>query len=268
MQETLFPDETILSEIPKKEAFQFYIGLHHESDAWPFQRCMISVNTLRRRKSDFRVNDWILDSGAFSQISKHGRFIMTPQEYAQTINRWKACGNLRCAVAQDWMCESFILAKTGKSVEEHQALTLESYNTLMFLTSVPILPVLQGFTPHDYVQHVRHYGNLLKPAQWTGVGSVCKRNGSPEQIEDVLLAIKSERGDLRLHGFGLKIQALESPTIRALLGSSDSMAWSFALRYEDGNGHDPREALRYCAQVEAIIREPCFVQSQLFAWWS
>lgn len=228
---------------------------------------MINVNTLRRRRSDFRVNDWILDSGAFSQISKHGRFIMTPEEYARAINRWKACGNLKCAVAQDWMCESFILIKTGKSVEEHQQLTLESYNTLMFLASVPILPVLQGFTPRDYVQHVRRYGNLLKPGQLVGVGSVCKRNGNPKQIEDVLLAIKSERADLRLHGFGLKIQSLKSATIRALLASADSLAWSSAKRYEKGNRNDPRDALRYVARVEEIIRHPCFVQPQLFAWW-
>jgi hypothetical protein len=246
----------------------FFIGLHHECDAWPFQRAMISINTLRRRKSDFRVNDWILDSGAFSQISKHGRFVMAPAEYALRIDRWRACGNLVCAVAQDWMCEPFILAKTGKSVAEHQALTIQSYVDLSSLSSVQILPVLQGFTPLDYVRHLRGYGTLLEPSQWVGVGSVCKRNGSPEQLEDVLLAIKSERADLRLHGFGLKIQALESPTVRGLLHSSDSMAWSFADRYEGGNGHDPREALRYVAKVQAIIQEPCFIQPQLFAWWN
>lgn len=31
----------------------------------------VSVNRLRNRKSDFRVRDWIMDSGAFTTIAKH-----------------------------------------------------------------------------------------------------------------------------------------------------------------------------------------------------
>jgi hypothetical protein len=38
---------------------------------------LISVNTLVRRKSDFRVNEWIMDSGAFSQITRSGQFTMS-----------------------------------------------------------------------------------------------------------------------------------------------------------------------------------------------
>jgi hypothetical protein len=109
--------------------------------------------------------------------------------------------------------------------------------------------------------------NRLKHGQWVGVGSVCKRNSNPEQIEDVLLAIKTQRSDLRLHGFGLKIQALQSGTVRALLHSSDSMAWSYAARKEDGSEHDPRRALAYAAMVEGIIRRPMFIQQQLYSWW-
>jgi len=75
---------------------------------------MISVERLKNRKSHFRVNDWILDSGAFSQISRDGCFSMSPTDYLRQIERWKACGSLVAAVAQDWMCEAFILEKTGK----------------------------------------------------------------------------------------------------------------------------------------------------------
>lgn len=96
----------------------------------------------------------------------------------------------------------------------------------MKLTDVYILPVLQGFSPESYAEHVRGYGTLLKQGHWVWVGSVCKRNGHPRQIEDVLLAIKSERPDLRLHGFGIKLTALSSVTVRSLLHSADSMAWS------------------------------------------
>jgi hypothetical protein len=42
------------------------------------------------------------------------------------------------------------------------------------------------------------------------------------------MAIKNERPDLRLHGFGLKTTALADPLVRSMLWSADSMAWSFA----------------------------------------
>ena len=95
-----------------------------------------------------------------------------------------------------------------------------------------------------------------------------KHNGNPNRIEDILLAIKTERPDLRLHGFGVKLTALKQPTVRALLHSSDSMAWSYAGRKEDGSEHHPPRALAYAARIEALIGRPSFIQSQLFHWWS
>ena len=50
----------------------FCPGLHHPHIAHHFPRVLISINTLRRRKSGFEVNDWILDSGAFTEIATHG----------------------------------------------------------------------------------------------------------------------------------------------------------------------------------------------------
>ena len=67
---------------------------------------------------------------------------------------------------------------------------------------------------------------------WVGVGSVCKRNAKPGEVFMVLDAIAMARPDLRLHGFGLKATALSEPGVRGLLHSADSMAWSFAARYE------------------------------------
>jgi hypothetical protein len=246
---------------------EFYIGLHHPSDAWPFKRCMISVNALKHRKSEFRANEWIMDSGAFTQLYNRGKFTLSAEEYAEHINRFSDIGTLKAAVTQDWMCEAIILQRTGNSIEDHQALTIASYIELRQLTDVLIMAVLQGFEPAEYASHVRQYGSLLTQGQWVGVGSVCKRNGNPDAIEDVLLAIKEQRPDLRLHGFGLKIQAIERPTIRAMLHSSDSMAWSTAGRRQLSDANDPRLALAYAAKVQQLIAQPCLVQDQLFQWW-
>ena len=47
---------------------KFFLGVHHPSDAAKVPRAFVSVHALERRKSGFPVNEWILDSGAFSTI--------------------------------------------------------------------------------------------------------------------------------------------------------------------------------------------------------
>jgi hypothetical protein len=243
---------------------KFYVGLHHPSEAWPFERSMISVLALRGRKRNFRVNDWILDSGAFSQINAKGKFIMSPGQYASQIQRWARCGNLVGAVCQDWMCEPFILERTRKTIREHQELTTESYAQLSLrCPEIYILPVLQGYSARDYTEHINWYGKLLLPGAWVGIGSVCKRNARPGVIEDILVAIKSVRPDLRLHGFGVKLSALKNGTVRSLLESSDSMAWSVANR-RAGHQNDPRRALAYQKRVERMLAQPAYVQMRLW----
>jgi hypothetical protein len=110
--------------------------------------------------------------------------------------------------------------------------------------------VLQGYQPNDYVQHIRQYGDRLTPGMWVGVGSVCKRNGDPAAIEDVLLAIKAERPDLKLHLFGLKTTALKSKAIRDMTHTADSMAWSYAARMEGRDANSWREAVAFGEKIE------------------
>jgi hypothetical protein len=246
---------------------KFFIGLHHPSTAWPFLNCMLSINSIRGRLRAMRVNNWILDSGAFTEISTHGRWRTEPEYYAEEINQWALVGNLKAAVSQDMMCEPFILKKTGLSVEAHQEITIKRYLRIRECTDAYVMPVLQGYDPGDYARHIVAYGEILPPEAWVGVGSVCKRNTSPSQIEDVLFAIKSLRPGLRLHGFGLKLTALKNGTIRDLLETCDSMAWSYHERKNGRGAHDPRGDLRYAAQVQVLIDQPVFVQPCLFQWW-
>lgn len=240
---------------------EFYIGLHQPSDARHFTRCMISVNRLRDRVSDFAVGTWMMDSGAFTEISRYGHYRHEPSEYAAQIRRWSRCGQLVVAVAQDVMCEPFIAAKTGLSVLAHQAITVKRYDRLICedVGGATILPVIQGYEPAEYVRHVHLYGPRLTPGMWVGVGSVCKRNGDPAAIEAVLLAIKQARPDLRLHGFGIKQTAMQSGIVRQLLHSADSLAWSFAARKARHHGdltrnaNDWHEADAYWSTLDAQV---------------
>jgi hypothetical protein len=232
---------------------RFFTGLHQPSDARHFDAAFVSVNRLRNRKGPFAVGDWIMDSGAFTEISTHGHYRHGVEEYAAQIRRWSRNGNLLAAVAQDWMCEPFIVERTGLSVEEHQRRTVERYDALMTedTAGVYILPVLQGFAPSDYVRHLSMYGDRLAHGAWVVVGSVCKRNGDPQQVAGVLLEIRRARPDLRLHGFGVKTTSLAHPLVRSLLETADSMAWSFHARINKRNGNDWREAKRWTENIAA-----------------
>lgn len=235
---------------------RFFVGLHHPNVAGNFESAFISVNRIRDRKSPFPAQEWIMDSGAFSTIMKHGGYPYPVSEYADQIRRWKNNGKLLAAVSQDYMCEAHMLAKTGLTVADHQRLTIERYDALLAEdTGVYIMPVLQGYSPKEYVEHIRQYGDRLKPGMWVGVGSVCKRNANIMSVWRVLDSIKDARPDLRLHGFGLKKTSLEEPIIRGMLHSADSMAWSFAARRDGRNANDWREAVAYVEDLGRRIAE-------------
>lgn len=238
---------------------RFFVGLHQPADARHFDLCCISVNRVRGRKRPVDCEEVIIDSGAFTELHLYGAYRHGVEDYAAELHRLHTSGvvKIAVAVAQDYMCEPFMVAKTGLSIEEHQRLTVERYDALKseldrFFCGecpFPIMPVLQGYAPSHYVCHVEMYGDRLEPGMWVGVGSVCKRNGAPEQIVEVLSAIHRVRPDLLLHGFGVKQTALLHPGVRALLFSADSMAWSFAARKQGRDGNAWQEAKAFAERV-------------------
>lgn len=225
-------------------AFLFFAGLHQPSDAKHFYRCCVSIHRLVTRRKALLCGSVFVDSGAFTVLEKHGCYPEAPEVYARQLHRLWTEGVVDIAVAstQDYMCEPFMLAKTGLSVAEHQRLTIERYDAILAeLTRLfdgpppfPLMPVLQGFEIADYLSHIEQWGDRLEPGMWVGVGSVCKRQGDVAVIENLLLHLWYERPDLRLHGFGVKLTALRSHLVRSLLYSADSLAWSFSAAAKAG----------------------------------
>jgi hypothetical protein len=246
-------------------AVRFFVGLHQPSDAHRFDDACISINRLRGRKKPIEGVKVLVDSGAFTELNLYGRYRHSVDEYAAELHRLHTAGvvNIEAAVAQDYMCEAFMLEKTGMTVEQHQQLTIERYDALvaalerLFGGTVPfpVVPVLQGYAPADYVRHVVDYGDRLKPGMWVGVGSVCKRNGTPEAIAAVLRAIKEVRPDLQLHGFGVKKTSLLNYVVRKLLATADSMAWSFAARKQGRDPNDWREAKAFVRVIMDTVHQ-------------
>ena len=243
----------------------FFTGVFVLKHAEKVDYAFISINRLigvNRRKSDFSCKTWIMDSGAFSQVCNSGDHVLSPLEYACQIKRWSRCGILLRAVSQDYMCEDFILEKSGKSVLEHQEMTIERYDQLLagmdlIDCDVGIMPVIQGYSPESFQECVCMYGSRLKQNQWVGVGSIASRAKEPELVLDVLDAIREVRPDLRLHGFGVKVRCLQDERIRNHLFSADSMAWSFAARYR-GRVSDVNEALRFQERINVMPVQSAF----------
>lgn len=225
----------------------FHVGVHQPADARHFDRSFVSINRIRDRKSAFPCNSWIMDSGAFTEVSKYGGYRTEPEDYAREIERWGSNGVFLAAVTQDYMCEPFILAKTGMTVREHQRLTIARYMRIRNATSRYVMPVLQGYTLSEYLDHLDMYRQkgLIIQGQRVGVGSICKRNSNLREIENVLLGIKGSAPSLKLHGFGVKTTALKSEWVWNSLFSADSMAWSFAARRGGRNANDPQEGVRF-----------------------
>lgn len=237
----------------------FYVGTDDLMRCGQLEYFMISATRLGRDKNpQFNHDDktWMLDSGAFSQIANHGEFTMSVEQYAKLIKRYENHGNLTCAVAQDYMCEPVILEKTGKSVRQHQKLSTRRYFHLLkelrkIGSKAKLMPVLQGWEPEDYLEHLDMYNKVWahrrrkagyayyfnsnwsvpEIPEYIGLGTMCKRNGNPGEIEGILDLVLPKLIDYKVHLFGVKKTACKVANIRDRIHSADSMAYDFHLRY-------------------------------------
>jgi hypothetical protein len=211
----------------------FYLGTHHPD--WLNKArvpLFVSRNRLLKRRSFPRASTrWALDSGAFTELSIRGRWTVPPTQYAREARLFlQEIGRLDFAAPQDWMCEPWILEKTGLSLAEHQLRTLRNFLELRDLApEVPWIPVLQGWAVYDYWRHAEMYaasGVDLARQPLVGVGSICRRQAT-KTASGILASLATAYG-LRLHAFGLKTLGLRRSS--AYLTSADSMAWSMAAR--------------------------------------
>lgn len=214
----------------------FYLGTHEPS--WLRRSpvpLFLSHLRLARQKRPYRpaVCRWALDSGGFSEIAKHGRWTIEPEEYVAAIRRYAGeIGMPDFAAPQDWMCEPPMLERTGLTVEDHQELTVANYVELRRLApDLPVIPVIQGWTLGQYgrcIDLYRQVGIDLATVGTVGVGSVCRRQSSVSMA--VLFDQLAARGLHQLHGFGVKTDGLA--LFGARLSTADSLAWSYAARRE------------------------------------
>jgi hypothetical protein len=184
----------------------------------------------KRRTLPVARGVWALDSGGFTQLDRPPhRWTLSPDDYAAFVARCaEEIGGLAWAAPQDWLCEPWIVDKTGLSVREHQERTVQNYLDLR--DRGPFIPVLQGWDEDDYHRCVDLYteaGVDLASAPLVGLGTVCRRQDTPVIAQ--IVGTLAGRG-LRLHGFGMKSRGVAR--VGHLLESADSLAWSARARNE------------------------------------
>jgi hypothetical protein len=253
----------------------FYLGTDRLTWLWSPQFAgvplFVSHRQMRTRRSRFprAVTDYAVDSGAYTELTRNGGWVETPEQYVAALRRYAdELGPFRFAAQQDWLCSpdtfAAIKAATGRrsTVTEHQERTVENYLRLRDLApDLPIAPSLQGVTYDDYLTHAAMFGAAgvdLAALPVVGVGSIVRHG--PAAIERLTTGL-NQAGIRRLHGFGVKAQGLAAAAHG--LASADSMAWSFAGRMTPLPGcshrscaHCPRWALLWRDRVLAAAAGP------------
>jgi len=220
---------------------EFYLGTHETAWLGRDPRLPLFVSHVRlakRRTLPQATHPWALDSGGFTQLSQHGHWTITPRQYVTAVRRYHdEIGHLAWAAPQDWMCEPFVLERTGLTIAEHQRRTVTNYIQLRcYAPDLPFIPVLQGWTRDDYLRCVDWYdssGIPLERLPRVGVGTICRRQDTG-QADTIIRSL----APLRLHGFGVKVTGLLQFGHR--LTSADSLAWSYNARKHppiDGHTH-------------------------------
>lgn len=219
----------------RAQGLTFYLGTHEAHWLWMHPVSLfVSYRRIRRRGEGTTLRPalapWALDSGAFSEIQEFGRWTVPAHVYAEAVDRYAAeIGQLDWASPMDWMVEPHMVERTGLSVREHQDRTIASVIELRQLVgSTPVIPVLQGWTLDEYLDHVALYAEAgfdLAAEPIVGLGSVCRRQNSDE-IAQITRELAS--GGLDLHGFGVKMGGFGRYARN--LASADSLAWSWNAR--------------------------------------
>jgi hypothetical protein len=150
--------------------------------------------------------------------------------YVERIRRYQdEIGNIVSASTYGRMCEPYILAKTGSTVEANQHATVESYLELHALApDVPWLPEIQGWHEDDYHRCIDLYASAgvnLTALPAVGVGTICRRQGTITAQR--IVAGIAARG-INVHGFGVKTDGLLANHQNFV--SADSFAWSYGAR--------------------------------------
>lgn len=182
--------------------------------------------------------DAALDSAGFVAAVKYGDYRWTVEDYLDLVASfswsWWAAMDYCCepAVAADRPLRLLRLAGTARMLGQCRA---EASRRGL----PPPMPVLQGWTPAEYVA-CAEWLPLIEWPTLVGIGSVCRRQvNGPDGILAILEAVDAVLpSHCKVHLFGVKSTVLDLIAHHPRVASVDSMAWDVAARAERRTGRD------------------------------
>jgi|GEM_PF-3233512 len=212
------------------------------------------------------VETLFIDSGGYSFFEREGGYDTSDCEYLRYIARVQP----DYFALRDYPCEPDILDARDTTVQYHQQRTTEKAQILLdmlddfAITATPVA-VVQGWSPDDYRSHLRqlYRAGVLDEVEHIGIGTLCGRE-DVAQIATIVEAVRKSVGpDFKIHGFGVKREALERPDVVESLDSADTLAYSMKPMYDSiATGgmvantwkHEARGFLDYYATIHESLR--------------
>ncbi len=173
------------------------------------------------------VASWCLDSGGFTAAQRWGRYPWTPRQYAEFARKMARDLPLDFVAIMDYACEPnvdrSILATNRERIEatiRNEQLCREAAPDL------PWLPVLQGDSLEERAYDLELRDKLgMLPKDYAGIGSVCGRGIMAAR--DVIKFYADMLPGVKLHAFGLHVQALDDDAVFGATRSWDSYSWNW-----------------------------------------
>lgn len=258
----------------------FYLGAPKASWLWRFRkptgrRLFVSYSSLKDTVNFHpALQRWGGDSSAFTCVYNYGCFPFEPPAYAGTMERaQREIGMLDFACVMDWMCEDFVMARTGPwasrdtAVRTHQERTVNSYIELLSIApGVPWAVTLQGYTRDEYMRCLDMYvdrGIDPRAASRVVMGSMCKRKNT---VVAANILIEFEAMGLPVHALGFASEGFAR--IRGLVTSGDSQACGDGARHSwyihPGCQHGKREYRERLGRTEWGNCASCMTW---YGWW-
>lgn len=195
------------------------------------------------------IENLFVDCGAYSML-KAGKEHGPIEDYLTYLRSWQPAK----FALRDYPCEPDLLQDLGRSVGEHQRLTLEDHiGMLDNMNGIMGQPytVLQGWELNDYLRCIELFEDHGVPLDHVAVGSVCRRNAVDEILE-VLSAVRYHLPDATIHAFGVKTQILQHPEVFEWIDSADSVSFDYRSMMEHHTGYWKYLALEYLKMWDAI----------------
>lgn len=189
-----------------------------------------------------------LDSGGFTFFKRWAEYPFSIETYVEFANQVRNNHSLEVVAILDYPCEENTVRseRLGSNLQRIEATVENAVGCYEADSSLPWIPVIQGYTLPEYLHCWDLYRERGIKADYWAIGSVCARK-KVGGIRNILTSLKRET-QKELHAFGLALIFIRDPQIWYSLFSSDSRAWSF-MSYRDKGG----DFQRYKIKIDKVF---------------